>query len=267
MNVEHVNAPNGNAYGLQKAQTQDSSPPQPAAVEPLNTETPDGNGDQTKGVIRLLQDGHFKGVAEVRLSINFFDELTAIETGQLKAAAGGQINGIIEALAGPDNLLQALGQPDADQAEALAALHDAFAQAVKNANDEFMTAQTPSTDGLIGSLNNAFDAFVEGLWNLFEPEPEPADPPPPAGGGEPPEPPTTTASHETLQTYIDDLQTAFDAAVAQFQDAFAGVQVIPEFSPPNGNGVAYEKFLAIYNEMRGLEPPTQPPDPAEPIFM
>jgi hypothetical protein len=262
MNVEGVNAPNGNAYGLQKAQTQDSSPPQPALVEPLNTETPDDGGDQTKGVIRLLQDGHFKGVAEVRLTINFFDELTAIETGQLKAAAGGRINGIIETLAGPDDLLQALGQPDLDQGEALAALHDAFVQAVNDANDEFMAAGTPSTDGLIDSLNNAFTAFVEGIWNLFEPEPEPADPPPPASEGEPPEPPTTTASHDAIQTYIDDLQAAFDAAVAQFQDAFAGVQVIPEFSPPNGNGVAYEKFLAIYNEMRGLDP-----DPPEPILM
>ena len=25
-------------------------------------------------------------------------------------------------------------------------------------------------------------------------------------------------------------------------------------SPPNGNGVAYDKFLAIYNELRGLTP-------------
>lgn len=263
MNVEGVNAPNGNAYGLQKAQTQDSSPPQPATVEPLNSETSDGGDNQTKGVIRLLQEGHFKGVAEVRLTINFFDELTAIETGQLKAAAGGQINGIIDALAGPEDLLQALGQPDSEQAEVLAALHDAFAQAVNDANDEFMASGTPSTDGLVESLNNAFTAFVEGLWSLFEPEP--TDPPPPPEEGEPPEPPTTTSSQEALETYIADLQTAFDAAVAQFQDAFAGVQVIPEFSPPNGNGVAYEKFLAIYNEMRGIDP--APPDPPEPIFI
>ncbi len=261
MQVEGVNTPNGNAYGLQKTHTPDSSPEQPP---PLNNETPD-NGDQTKGVIRLLQQDHFKGVAEVRLTINFFDELTSIEAGQLRAAAGGQINPVLQAVAAPDDLLQALGLPDSDQAEALAALHDAFTQAVNDANDQFMAAGTPSTDGLVESLNNAFAAFVEGVWNLFEPDP--IDPPPLPGEGEPPEPPTTTTSHEALESYIADLQAAFDAAVAGLQNNFAGVNVIPEFSPPNGNGVAYEKFLAIYNEMRGLEPPSQEPEGTEPILL
>ncbi|UCF42881.1 MAG: hypothetical protein JSV99_09895, partial [Planctomycetota bacterium] len=186
MNTEGVNAPNGYAYGLQKPHTHDSSPEQSPPIEPLNNETPDDNDDQTKGVIRLLQEGHFKGVAEVRLTINFFDELTSIEAGQLKEAADGRISGIIEAVATPDDLLQALGQPDSEQGEALSALFDAFAQAVNDTNDEFMAAEMPSTDGLTDALNNAFAAFVEGLWNLFEPEP--TDPPPPPGEGEPPEP-------------------------------------------------------------------------------
>jgi hypothetical protein len=261
MNIEGVNTPNGNAYGLQKTHTPDSSTADPP-VEPLNNETPDDDGDQTKGVIRLFQQDHFKGVAEVRLTINFFDELTAVEAGQLKTAAGGQINPVLQAVAGPDDLLQALSQPDSDQAEALSALHDTFAQAVNDANDQFMAAGTPSTGGLVDSLNNAFAAFVEGLWNLFEPEPEPTDPPPPPSEGEPTEPPTTTTTQEALENYIAELQAAFDAAVAGLQDNFAAVSVIPEFSPPNGNGVAYEKFLEIYNEMRDLEP-----EPTEPILL
>jgi hypothetical protein len=44
---------------------------------------------------------------------------------------------------------------------------------------------------------------------------------------------------------------------------------LPPLSEPNGNGVAYEKFLAIYNELWGADPPseeldqTEPPEPEE----
>jgi len=44
---------------------------------------------------------------------------------------------------------------------------------------------------------------------------------------------------------MDDLTTAVSA-----------VSVLPPLSEPNGNGVAYNKFLAIYNEMRGIVPET-----------
>ncbi|GAG28055.1 unnamed protein product [marine sediment metagenome] len=44
---------------------------------------------------------------------------------------------------------------------------------------------------------------------------------------------------------MDDLTTAVSAA-----------NVLPPLSEPNGNGVAYDKFLAIYNEMRGIVPDT-----------
>ena len=33
---------------------------------------------------------------------------------------------------------------------------------------------------------------------------------------------------------------------------------MPEISAPNGNGVAFEKFMVLYNELAGGEPPTEP---------
>jgi hypothetical protein len=39
-------------------------------------------GKAPRGVLRLLQEGHFKGVADLRLRINFFDQLAAIGQGE-----------------------------------------------------------------------------------------------------------------------------------------------------------------------------------------
>ena len=38
----------------------------------------------------------------------------------------------------------------------------------------------------------------------------------------------------------------------QLTSAFGQVGILPGLPEPTGNGVAYEKFLAIYNEMRGI---------------
>jgi len=49
------------------------------------------------------------------------------------------------------------------------------------------------------------------------------------------------------------LESSFAAAMEELVNSLNGVQVLPELSEPNGNGVAYEKFLAIYNEMLSAE--------------
>ncbi len=54
----------------------ETSQPSPDSISPA--ERDDKNTEATKGVLGLLQEGHFKGVADVRLRINFFDELAAI---------------------------------------------------------------------------------------------------------------------------------------------------------------------------------------------
>ena len=38
-------------------------------------------------------------------------------------------------------------------------------------------------------------------------------------------------------------------AVAALTETVSSATALPELSPPSGNGVAYEKFLAIYEEL------------------
>lgn len=52
----------------------------------------------SQGVLRLLQEGHFKGVADIRLRINFFDELAAVEAEKLQAIADEQIEDILQSI-------------------------------------------------------------------------------------------------------------------------------------------------------------------------
>ncbi len=43
-----------------------------------------GKDEKIKDVVQLLQEGHFKGVADVRLRINFFEELSSIKVGEIQ---------------------------------------------------------------------------------------------------------------------------------------------------------------------------------------
>ena len=52
----------------------------------------------SQGVLRLLQEGHFNGVSDIRLRINFYNELAAIEAEQLQAVADEQIDGILQSV-------------------------------------------------------------------------------------------------------------------------------------------------------------------------
>ncbi len=54
-------------------------------------DTPDSTESDTqeaRGVIRLLEEGHFKGVADIRLRINFAEELAGSELPELSAPKG-----------------------------------------------------------------------------------------------------------------------------------------------------------------------------------
>ena len=272
MEIDGINQPNGYAYGLQKP------PPQTPATTELTAQPPgdQSDTDQTKGVIRLLQEGHFKGVADVRLRINFHDELAAIEADQLKTAAQENIDGLLTSLAAttaPEGLTEA---PQ---------LQQTFVDAVQQAKNDFLSAEPPSKADLIASLNAAFQAFIEGLSPATGPAEgavagqeetgdetedaiEPGEEETPAQvelvgqeGGEFPGPAPLAAPATQLEpeaaSYIAGLEAAFETAMNELIDALDGVVVLPELSQPTGNGVAYEKFLAIYNQLRGLQVPTE----------
>ncbi|MHC4692251.1 MAG: hypothetical protein ACYS67_05890 [Planctomycetota bacterium] len=293
---------------LKAAETVESPVTEKESAVDETTESSD-----SRGVLRLLQEGHFKGVADIRLRINFHDELAAIEAGKLQAIAEEQIEGILQSVGtivgglieeseslpellpppppteplpqttpepvpilttqapsddGSVNLVQAITvkmmtttiEPLAAEPEPAPAppditqLQEDFDQAVNQLKVDFMAADSPSADTLVEGIQSAFDKLIESLEAALAP----------ANGGDEPEPeiePASEGDGVIVQTtepapdpetppVIEELTAAFDSALSQLIDAFGEVKTLEPTSEPNGNGVAYQKFLNIYNEMR-----------------
>jgi hypothetical protein len=67
------------------------------------------------------------------------------------------------------------------------------------------------------------------------------------------------------QSLIDELSSTFAAAMAEFEASLNGNHTLPELSDPSGNGKAYEKFLAIYNQLWGIQPTDDSAGNSEPV--
>lgn len=262
-------------------------------------------GTHAKGVLRLLQAGHFKGVADLRLRINFHEELSAMQDAADQKAASGAISDLSSAVGSAIQSLSDGQTLTEEQQQAIGALQETFAQAVTDAG----TAYAAGKDGakLQADLQGAFEALLGGLQTLLAPaEPAPTDmpadppidaePPPPVedASAQPPadvpvieEPAqdittvpvgdTTDESTdvsadlstevlagadaladvpvETAASPLDALRDVFAAALEQVKASLTSVQLLPELSPPTGNGRAYDKFLAIYNSLQAPAAP------------
>lgn len=232
-------------------------PPEPAQIEESSSTEPQSElqeNDTEKGVLRNLLEGHYKGVADVRLRINFFEELAAIEAAKVQTVAAEKVGGVLESVGDVvTDFVEGDNGLTPEQITAVSELHNTFSQAAGESQNE------PAVD-----LTTAFDDFVVALRNLFTPPeqtPEETTIPETEDVG------TTESSSTTeqpWQTFLDNLQSAFSAASDELTKAVTSLQILPELSEPNGNGVAYEKFLAIYNDLRGLntadaEQPTNEP--------
>ena len=281
--------------------------PEPPVSEPLSVEEPpiEQEEEELPGVIRNLLEGHYTGVADVRLRINFADVLAAIEQEQVQAAAAEQIDGMLATLgvtvAGvlgsseavkADETLEGSTEAPAEESsegpteEQLAAISEyqgVFVEEVNDSKEVFITSEAPSQDELVAGLNGAFESFVASLISLFEPEPapEPEEVEPPVttmsegpegesqpdellveeGGAEgtgeinseEPEPEIPVEAGFDYQSFIENLTSSFTTALDELINALNDVHALPELSEPNGNGVAFDKFLAIYNDLQNPE--------------
>jgi len=230
-----------------------------------------------------LEAGHFKGVADVRLRINFFDELS----GQAKAAAQealpGKVDELVQALGEEIGALVKTAQVSEEQQGPIDEILAESDAAVQAAIEESTANGSLESDGLSDALQSAFDSVLTALRGLFDSPDEAL-----VEGIEPdaaldnnasdtvveetgveavveatevPEATTeeTGPGDETGETPTASLEDAlvalgefFDAALA---DLLASIDESPHLSDPApypGNGAAYEKFLAIYNDLRGV---------------
>jgi hypothetical protein len=182
--------------------------------------------------------GHYKGVADVRLRIVHADRIAAlqVDANTLHAAETRQV------------LLQDLGSAVGDYVATGTTGDAPVDESVANAAEAFSAAiAEPGSD-----LAAAIDALEEALRAAMD-----------VGTSEAPDPDATTvdvetepleeASAELIPEAVDaaadpigELVAALRAMVEAASSADSAPSVLPELSGYDGNGRAYEKFLAMY---------------------
>jgi hypothetical protein len=244
-------------------ETSAHTPESPEVQEPVEAQQQEDDGSETKGVIQNLLNGHFKGVADVRLRINHFEELSAIESGQQKVAADEKITDLLNAV---DSVVSNIPEPSVstssvddeapeetteDEIVTIASLHEEFINAVNLLNEEFQAAQSPSAVELVAGIESAFDMFVGSLRELLAITIEEDEPASQDGDDTTDQEPEVLPG--TVQDPVSELKNVFTTAANELNDALKGSQALPELSQPSGNGIAYNKFLETYNELYGIQ--------------
>lgn len=200
--------------------------------------------DKIPGVIRLLEAGHFKGVADVRLRINFHDQLEQRAADKAADTLRTGADELVKTTASKtDEVLTSFATDEASR-EAIQASLDEFSESVDTTLATALKADDLDLDAITSDLRAAFDDLLGGLRDLFgsaDVETFGADAPvsvaPTAG-----DPPAIDA----FEAALTELTEAFDLALSSLIESVESSLYLPDPSPAPGNGSAYDKFLAIY---------------------
>jgi hypothetical protein len=210
------------------------------------------------GVLRLLQEGHFKGVADVRLRINFHVQLVAMQNDAIKDVAAEKLPVFAESIGGQVEAMLSLDGMTEEQVTATDEAFDTFRADMARATEEFTGAENPSADNLESTVRSRFDTFMDSLQGILIPETT-AEPEETDVEAEPIQPEDITLAEDSadaepdFRPFLDTLTETFEKGLAELMDSLNSVNTLPELSQPSGNGKAYEKFLAIYNDVWGTQ--------------
>lgn len=259
---------NGKSAGASKGTGPCAPPSEGAAVVAPDPE--EGGADAQRGVIRLLMAGHFKGVADVRLRINFFDELTSAGFQEVRPVVTEKIESLSDDVNGRMEELLASGALDEEQSAGAQELLNAFNSAIQTLIEDFRSATDPGNESLLTGAEAAFETFMDSLTSRLgvasdesvAAEAEDANPDVPAPDSSqaeeasdilPGDPPEGDSAPSDLQAFLEQLAEAFTSAMADAVEMSSPSGFLPPLSPAQGNGAAYAKFLATYNELLGIE--------------
>ncbi|MCJ7615519.1 MAG: hypothetical protein MUO43_03170 [Desulfobacterales bacterium] len=261
--------------GISKEQLENNgiSQTQSTQTQPVNQEVV--KNEKVKGVIRLLQEGHFKGVADVRLRINFFEELSAMENGEIQKVAGENVPAITDSVNANLEDLLSFDNLSEEQATSISKQTETFTQSVDLMKEDFLNAAQPSKEDLISGLNSSFEEFIASL-NLVLLPPETELPETESlddnSTNEDPgidelitanaavrendeiiEPDQAVGPETIFQNFIKKLRITFAESLNELTTALNNTKILPDLSEPNGNGKAYDKFVTIYNNLQGID--------------
>ena len=203
--------------------------------------------DNVPGVIRLLEAGHFKGVADLRLRINYQDQLAERAADKAADTLRTGADELVETTASKTDEVLTSFATDEVSREAVGASLGEFSESVDTTLATALEADDLDLDAIMSDLRAAFDDLVGGLRDLFGPvevdtfgtdtlvsvAPTAGDPP----------------AIDAFETALIELTDAFDQALSSLIESVESSLYLPDPSPAPGNGSAYDKFLAIYENL------------------
>lgn len=267
MDVHGVGNGHGSGLGRTRGREGQTEPaPQPATTQSTQTTSNAGSvapsvepTDAQRGVIRNLLDGHFRGVADARLRINFREEILAIQQSTTAGDAERQVNGIVASI---EVRVEAFVDVEDLTDEDIAAIREGlegFVDAARQALSDFLGDEENAndTEALFESVGAALQNFIADLVSLLgeeEPAEETAIEQSLAEAGETDIPPETAEEPPlpllgNLEQLVQDLNEAFTNGRTAFVNQLASSSALPELSEPNGNGVAYSRFVSILESL------------------
>lgn len=207
---------------------------------------------EPKGVLRLIQEGHFNGVADVRLRINFFKQLQSLENVAAQDTARQAVEAFNQVVS------DSIDNQPPEQVEvinALKGLQDTLVQLDESGEEPAVINEqvgTAFTD-LIALLRELQGLNAEnplekdlGTESVLAEADIPAAESPVDGGN------------------VEALIITLEAGFTTFDAALSSTSITYQFTPPNGNGGAFDKFLDLYETLSSAKGSQDTDDQAAP---
>ncbi|MFW2368065.1 MAG: hypothetical protein ACN4GW_16735 [Desulforhopalus sp.] len=225
--------------------------------------------NESTGVVRNLETGHFKGVADLRLRLNFqeqFQGATVKEAEQQIAeeakALETTINSKVEELENSfeftfefsysfslsSSSRQSTPADRTIQAEEQALDVKSVFESFRNTfNTMFEELSKFNPDGIQNNNLVAADEIPVGETNPIDTTNSLT-----AALEVPEESTEDTQPEVSFTNALNELRDFFESELLLMEERITAVLTLPPVSPPQGNGVAYDRFLEMYNDRYGL---------------
>ncbi len=251
------------------------------AISETENEISSETSQKAAGVIRKLQAGHFKGVADVRLRIKFNDQLQALQSEKSAQVVDTALPIIIDSQSSQISSFLETGGADNDITSKVTEASQQFSKNIEQIGTDYRSQPSGQTDGLISQLQSSFDSFISTLGEISDSQAKTETIVPDESVVASTE--LKTDSGPTMATMAESVATNeeailetgselldFSQLIANLTDSFnneldslasslANSSVLPEISEPTGNGAAFDKFMKIYSELNSLASQEKPP--------
>ncbi|MCH8146785.1 MAG: hypothetical protein IH987_02190 [Planctomycetes bacterium] len=145
----------------------DDAQPKKTASAPL--EPRESSESESRGVMRLLEANHFRGVADVRLRINFFDELSAASASKAQETAEAEAQLFLDGVNGALTEFLASLSLDDETMEAIGDRIASFENDVRAALGSNVTESSVDADALADALRSVFANLTTEMSLLVNP--------------------------------------------------------------------------------------------------